>query len=353
MSKRIYICHTPYHVLISVLKELNLSEEEHGNADIILSLMSSDLAQLKERLIESKVFQEVFLFDEKRDTYYADLMDLKKNRSNIILNMIARIKYTSKLARYTEQYVPADLRKYDDIYVYCDGDPIGTYLNKKRIRYHAVEDGLDTLRPLIQAKYDNRGAFKLKKFFSMNLNQIFMCDGYSKYCIDMEVNDLSCIDDDFYKYKEVKRAPLFDSLSAEQEKTVIKIFVKNIEDLMEKIESCKESSCVLILTEPLCTLDVRRQIFEDLIAEYSKEGTVILKPHPRDELDYVNNFPEITSFDGSVPMEIFRFMKDIKFKKVVSVYTQLANINFAEEKVYLGHDFMDKYEDPAVHRKNI
>lgn len=353
MSKRIYICHTPYHVLISVLKELNLPTDEHGNASIILSTMSANLAPLKERLIESRIFQEVFLFDEKRDTYFEDLVDLKRNRNNIILNMIARIKYTSRLAKYTEKYVPTDLKKYDDIYVYCDADPIGTYLNKKRIHYHAMEDGLDTLRPQVLSRYSNQGAFKLKKFFSMNLNLIFICDGYSKYCIDMEVNDVSCINDTFYKYKEVKRAPLYDALTEEQEQLVIKIFVKNIDELMEKVEVCKGETCVMILTEPLCTLDVRKQIFTDLINEYSQEGRVVLKPHPRDELNYEETFPGVLCFDGSVPMEIFRVLKGIRFKKLVSVYTQLANINFAEEKVYLGHDFMDKYEDPAVHRKNI
>lgn len=35
-----------------------------------------------------------------------------------------------------------DFKKYQDIYVFCDSDPIGYYLNYKKIHYHAVEDGL-------------------------------------------------------------------------------------------------------------------------------------------------------------------------------------------------------------------
>ena len=41
----------------------------------------------------------------------------------------------------------------------------------------------------------------------------------------------------------------------------------------------------------------------------------------------------------------------LHFKKVVSVYTPLDLLTIADEKVMLGDDFMDKYEDPAVHRK--
>ena len=45
------------------------------------------------------------------------------------------------------------------------------------------------------------------------------------------------------------------------------------------------------------------------------------------------------------------FFAGIEFDRVVSVYTELASIDFAKEKIRLGHDFMDKYEDPSVHRK--
>ena len=51
-------------------------------------------------------------------------------------------------------------------------------------------------------------------------------------------------------------------------------------------------------------------------------------------------------------MEIFNFLEDSQFDKIVSVFTQLDSIKFAKEKVFLGNDFMDKYEDPEIHRKN-
>ena len=109
---------------------------------------------------------------------------------------------------------------------------------------------------------------------------------------------------------------------------------------------------MLVLTEPLCELPVREQIFRDIVAKYGKDAQVILKPHPRDVLDYHKLFPEDIVLDGKFPMEILNFIEGLEFDQVVSVYTVPDSIHFAKEKVFLGDDFMDLYEDPQKHRFN-
>lgn len=355
-KNRVYVCHTFYHVYISLLKELNLPLEERFKADMVLSLMSNDFQDLPDRLLQNRVFEHVYMFDEKRESYFPEIEKLKEDKGNVIANMFQRIKYTKAFAKAQEPFVPVDFSEYNEVYVFCDVDPIGLYLNQKKIKYHAVEDGFNYLKPYspVPAKADNMGAFALKKFFSMGLNLIFIRDGYSKYCIDMEVNDLSVIDDTFKKYKEVPRKNLVDYLTKKDKDIVLRVFVKDYETLVNKvgdIDSSKKN--IMILTEPLCKdLKQREKLFRDLIEEYSKEGTVYLKPHPRDELDYPTVFPECRQFDKTIPMEIFNFLEDSQFDKIVSVYTQLDSIKFAKEKVFLGNDFMDKYEDPEIHRKN-
>jgi len=354
MSKkngRIYVCHTFYHLYISFLKEFNQSAEERGNATVILSLMSNDWGDIKERIVSSGIFKEVYEFDEKRETAFPDLAKYKVNRGNILFNTIPRIKFTSEFARLQDKYVPVDFAGYDDVYVFCDTDPIGLYLNKKRIKYHSVEDGLNYLSRGIPAKRDNKKLFWLKKFLAMNLNLIFMQDGYSKYCVDMEVNDLSLIDDRFRKYKEVPRKKLEEALTEDQKQTLIRVFVKDIDRMKAEIGKTGDyKDNILILTEPLCKdLKDRERLFRDLVNEYSAEGTVFLKIHPRDELDYEALFGDVFKFDKKVPMEILNFFTEVHFKKVVAIFTQLGSINYADEKVYLGKKFMDKYEDPSIH----
>ena len=346
---RIYVCHTFYHLYISFLKEFALPAEEKGNATVVLSKMSNDFGDIAGRISESGYFKEVYEYDEKRETEFPELAGLKKDRGNIILNMIPRIIFTSKFAKLQAKYVPVDFREYDDVYVFCDNDPIGIYLAKNKIYYHAVEDGLNELASYVNALYDNRGFFWFKKFLSMKLNLIFIRDGYNKYCLDMEVNDLSLIREPFYKFKEVSRKKLAENVSEDQKKVLVRVFVKDIDKILDGIKELGRDSNILILTEPLCELDVRERIFRDLIDEYSKEGKVFLKIHPRDDLDYDTLFKDVVRFDKKVPMEVMNYFSDLHFKKVVSVFTELDNIEFADEKVRLGGDFMDKYEAHEIH----
>lgn len=351
MNKRIYVCHTFYHVYISILKEFNRVPIDEGGADILLSKMSNDFRDIDVFLRESGIFGKVLFFDEKRDTFFESLDKYRIDRKNIVLNMFSRVIYTKKFAKLQEPYVPVDFSTYDDIYVFCDNDPIGIYLSQHHIRYHAVEDGLNCLRVMVPAYYDNKGAFKIKKFLSDKLNLIFIRDGFNKYCIDMEVNDISLIGFPCKKYVEVPRKKLVETLTTEQKDKLIKVFVRNIDQLQEKIQKIDDKSKnILILTEPLCDLVTRKRIFTDLLNTYSKEGTVFFKPHPRDGLDYEKEFGQVPRFDAYVPMEILNFFPNLHFDKVISIFTQIDAIEFADEKVKLGPDFMDRYEDPQIHR---
>jgi len=261
--------------------------------------------------------------------------------------------FTRKFADLLAPYIPVNLKEYGEIYVYCDSDPIGYYLNQKRIKYHALEDGLNCLKNYDAARYDNRGHFGLKAFLSDRLNLIFIQNGYGKYCIDMEVNDISAIQYPCRKYVQVPRQSLVDNLTQEDKELILQAFVRDMPRLKQQIEeSNRTGDKILILTDPLCTFDIREQIFRDIVEEYEKEGTVFIKPHPRDELDYRTLFKEYPQFDATVPMEMLNFFPGLRFKKVIGVLTEVKNLQFAEECVRLGPDFMDKYEDPLVHRQN-
>ena len=79
---------------------------------------------------------------------------------------------------------------------------------------------------------------------------------------------------------------------------------------------------------------------------------ILIKPHPRDLLNYEEKFSEHIVLDRKFPMEVLNFIEGLTFRRVISVFTVVRNIRFAEETVYLGEDFMDKYEDPKLHRQN-
>ena len=294
--------------------------------------------------------------------------------------MWQRIRFTKRYAKLEAPYIPVDFRKYREIYVFCDSDPIGYYLNRNKIHYHAMEDGLNCLVHFDAARYDNRGHFGLKAFLSKKLNLIFVQNGYGKYCLDMEVNSISAITMPCPYYKELPRQKLVDELTGEDKDIILRAFVRDMDSLLKKIKECggtddggkeapagsQEEMCekkkagagkqkrdkILLLTDPLCTLDVRERIFKDIVEEYEKQGQIFIKPHPRDELDYRKVFPGYPMFDGTVPMEMLNFFPDLHFDQVVTVFTDLKGIRFADKLVRLGDEFMDRYEDPEIHNQN-
>lgn len=353
MRDRIYVCHTYYHVYVTFLKELNLPKEKRGQATLVLSNLSIHFERLKERVESTGLFEQVVEFDEKRDDFFPELAQYRKDTGSLVKNLWNRILFTRRFAKLQEAYIPVNFKEYAEVYVYCDSDPIGFYLNQNHIKYHALEDGLNCLKNYDAARYDNRGHFGLKAFLSEKLNLIFIQNGYGKYCIDMEVNDISLLKYPYKKYIEQPRQALVDRLTQEDKDIILKAFIRDMSKLKAQIEESNQvGDKILVLTDPLCTLKIRERIFRDIIETYEKEGTVFLKPHPRDELDYRTLFAEYPQFDATVPMEMLNFFPGLRFKKVVAVLTEIKAIQFADEVVRLGEDFMDKYEDPLVHRQN-
>lgn len=353
-KKRIYVCHTYYHVYVACLKELNLPDKERGGADLVLSTMSNNFGNLKDRAERCGLFDEVFMFDEKEDVFFPQLQKYHKDRGNIVFNMFARIKYTKMLGKLQEPFVPVDFKNYQDIYVFCDSDPIGYYLSYRKIYYHALEDGLNCIQYYDTARYDNKGHFAFKAWMSAH-NLIFIQNGYGKYCLDMEINDKSVVPYPCDKYIEKPRAELVEHLSEKDKDILIHLFIENMDELQQKLD-CGAEDKILVLSEPLCSLDVRKQIFTDIIKEYGeidgKKGQILIKPHPRDVLDYTKEFSEHIVLSGMFPMEILNFIPGLTFKRVISVLTVPNGIRFAEEILFLGEDFLDKYEEPELHRQN-
>lgn len=384
MNDRIYVCHTYYHAYVAFLKELHLRREKGiraaGEASLVLSSMSNDFEQFGERVKATGLFADVISFDEKREDYFPELASFRQDKGNIVFNMWQRIRFTKRYAKLEAPFIPVNFKKYRDIYVFCDSDPIGYYLNQNKIYYHAMEDGLNCLVHFDAARYDNRGHFGLKAFLSKKCNLIFVQNGYGKYCLDMEVNSTSAIALPCPYYREVPRQPFVDALTKEDKDMILRAFVRDMDELLKRIGECDRTASqtgealtgkdgeiaaekeagtspekcgkILILTDPLCTLDVREQIFRDIVEEYEKQGQIFIKPHPRDALDYRRIFPDYPIFDATVPMEMLNFFEGLHFEQVVTVFTDLKGIKFADRLVRLGDEFMDKYEDPEIHNQN-
>ncbi|MCR4901987.1 MAG: glycosyltransferase family 52 protein [Butyrivibrio sp.] len=355
MQDRIYVCHTFYHVYVACLKEFHIlhnTDNSSSKAALVLSKMSNKFGTMVDRAKKCPLFEEVFEYDEKEDTFFPELKELKTDTGSLFKNMINRIKFCKRFGQLQEEYVPVDFTKYKDIYVFCDSDPIGYYLNYKKIKYHALEDGLNCIKYYDTARFDNNGHFAIKAFMA-SMGLIFIQNGYGRYCIDMEVNNISILDYPCPKYIEQSREELTDELTRTDKDIMLELFIENMEELKDQLSKGEGKQRVLILSEPLCDLQTRQRIFSDIIKDYIDENSIVMiKQHPRDVLDYKKAFPNVILLSGSFPMEMLNFIKGLEFDRLVSVYTQVDSIKFVKEKIYLGDDFMDIYEDPKIHRQN-
>ena len=133
------------------------------------------------------------------------------------------------------------------------------------------------------------------------LGFIFIQNGYGRYCIDMEVNSIEALDHPISRMVEVPREKLVEGLDGEGRDILIRLFIENRQELEDALRKAGEDHrpVSLILTEPLCRdLSMRRKLFSDMIREYAGDGVVVIKPHPRDVLNYREIFPEHIVLDG-------------------------------------------------------
>ena len=118
MKDRIYVCHTYYHVYVTFLKELKIRAEEstpdggkwQPGATLVLSKMSNDFENLKERVESTGLFAEVIEFDEKREDFFPELAKWRKGTGNFLGNLWYRIQFTKQYARLEAPYVPVNLK---------------------------------------------------------------------------------------------------------------------------------------------------------------------------------------------------------------------------------------------------
>ncbi len=345
---RIYVCHTLYHVYVTLLKEMNMPVGS-PRADIALSNVFMDFEDLPERLVTSGVFENVLPLEEHYAEDFPEIVKYKQNYHNILRHTWNRILFTKKLGKAQEQYIEIPFESYRNIYVYCDSDPIGYYLSRKHIYYHAVEDGLDCLQKFDAAHADNAGHFALKAALAKR-NLIFMQNGYGKYCLDMEINNGDGFDYHFDKYKVVPRRLLTEALTEEQKETILRIFLPDADEIAGELSG--KQDCVLFLTEgfPGDRPDVRKAVADQILREYCAGQQVVIKPHPRDDLDYRALYPDCVVIRGKFPIEVLNFIPGIHFKKAVSIITSaLDALDFVTEKVNVGPYIYDAYEPAEVH----
>lgn len=320
----VFICHTIYHVYISLLKQFN----SDINSDIILVDTIPEVQQLANCLRSESLFNTVNIIYKK---------DIFLNTRSYHLNH-AYIAWKKKKLSSQLYY----LFQYDNIYIFNDYTELGAYLNLSGIPYHLLEDGCDCYKKTNQHKPSGRA--RLAKQVLWQLFKIPAGLGESDNIIDVEVNDAHNMHTQFdCMVLEVPRKMLMSHLSCDQIGALFRIF--NASGLFEIAKGS-----TIILTEPLWEKGITRHgndtvAFYKRIAESATGESCYIKPHPRDDSDYCSVFAPSSIIDRNLPIELLNYLGKDRFS---------AGITYSSTSISLLEACSTRWVmDPASVSENV
>lgn len=317
-GRQLYICSTFYHVYVTLLKQL----AEPKDTDVVVFSDIPDGSALTNRLQKTGLFRNVWYIRRKDMPKYSG-----KGWLDELLFQHLRDGLKFRMS------VPFKLVDYADVYIYHDEPPLGRYLNDVKRPYHLIEDGLNFYQFILQtpqARFLKPDTFGNRVKKALNMGHFPL--GGSRYMIDLEVNENKNLQVHPKHVVEVPRAPLQERLTEQEKKLLLQVFNAPKLDM-----DC--SNTALVLTEPLfqdkvcASKEEQLDIYREMISALKAKGyKVMIKPHPRDKVDYSELGEEM--FKKEFPLEVMQFFPELRFAAAATVKSTAVNAVSAEKKYW-------------------
>ncbi len=318
MRKILYAVSTYYHALISCVKQLLGND----TADIICMDYIPSGELLSDKIRKSGIFDKTFYVGK-----------IEEYKSENIIDYV--LLYHKKNAKIIEKQFLVSLDGYDEINIFHDDTWFAHYLKDKNIKYRLIEDALDSFKTINESNFAfmvRCNPIKLAIKRSLNIGYVFC--GYDKRTVEVEVNDVSGLEIERLangKLVEKPRIAMFGSLS-DGDITILKnIFLKDIPTI-------DAERSVLLLTQPLFTDRIvdseekQVELYKTIVRKVTFGEQLVIKPHPRDLVDYSVIFPEAILIDKNMPLEILGLAQNAEYHAIVSISS--TAMNFLKAKNY-------------------
>ena len=326
--EKLFICYSKYHVLVSIVKCIN---DKSCNNSIFLVTDYNNLELADEifikRLKLSNIFKNIYLLD-----YGTEYSEIPSN----IRNLVKKYKYLKNIINNFNY----NLNIYEEIYIFNDRSLMGAILNKKKIYYNLIEDGLDCYRNNKDAVNTKKSVQQIIKHFLLGFPDL----AKSKYIKSVEVNKKDGIFINNSNIIEMPREVLFNQLSQENIDDIVKIYGVN------EIFANLKGTYSLLLTQPLYldgfidTQVDQLEMYQELINTFLKNERVIIKVHPRDNIDY-SSIANINQIREQFPIELLNYNKQIIINKILTVTSTSINLlKCKNDKIFLGWDWLKNYK---------
>jgi len=319
-KRTIYVCDTYFHVLCTCAKAINSNKK----VDIAVTNNISGCEKLKERLINSNLFNAVYVFDNKTSIEIS-----KSQKLNNYFHGIKQIKIFRKR-------LPFSLYWYKKIFLYNDWTQFSKYLKDLRKRYNVVEDGIafyQTFRNFKGYPYYKK-SFKQKLIdiiFPYNINHYNYHD--KSFCVkSIEVDhvDGNMLD----KKKKIIITPkkeLFKCFTLKENLSAIsKIFD------IDSLTNVQDSKNVLLFGN--CLYIDKIESYENIYSRYemiasyylNKGYNVFYKAHPRENKCF--SIDGVINLNPLFPSELILYTIENKISLYIGIATSSV-LMFPKDKV--------------------
>lgn len=318
--------------------------------DIVLSNHMLDLEKMYEPLIESGLFNHIYYYNDYlyQDYIYKEKLGEYIRFPQIIWSWPKKfIRYFKYQRKAKKEVLPSglDLHSYDEILANDGVSTINFKLNYEKIFYNVSEHG--------------RGNFKAKiplhilaVYISIildKLNIVVAYSGSSKYVKAVEVDENKNLVSYIKNRKEIHEvsiSALENSVPVSEKEKIYRLYAKVYHMPLEFTEEAN-----LVLTGTLyddgIVPDIKdiQRCYVDAVKKYCDPNQLlIIKPHPRDSVNYKELFPNALIIDKNVSSEILGFAQSLKLNKVITLYsTSVTTFRRAKDIIILGNDFLENY----------
>ena len=321
--RNVYICHTNYHLLLSLIK---LNIEDANDIVVFDDIINADriIENIKEYFPQTQVYI-------RKNTTYSKFKKISFKTNKVRKWLFEEIEY---------------FKNFNTIYVFNDFTRVGVFLHQYKIKYNLIEDGYNYF------SFVEKEKINIKILLNYILKDIPLPRGNSKYCQSIEVNDISVVpkDERYHKFIEVPRKELFNNISEERKQSILKVF--DAEELSEVPEKS-----ILILTQPLSIDDLMDSdekqygFYKKICDKYLSEGyEVYLKPHPRDTITH-EKMNGVNLIAQSVPMELIEMVSDVKFERIITHSSTATNFLTCGREKEVFYDFNTREYDEKLLEK--
>ena len=260
---------------------------------------------------------------------FADLNSL----SGIYKNIIGFFRY---FYGYLKLRILLFIKTFNcDVEVYGHAQTPFSYMFFENKNSNIIEDGLGNYsEDICETHKINPIIDKLLHIFGiyfLNMNETFGTHKNIKKVYLTNKNNNPLIKD---KVDVIDMKKLWNDLSNEKQKQILNLFNVNLDNINF------DGKTALILTQPLyqdnfATLEEEFEIYDEFFEKF-KDYVIIIKPHPRDEKDYEEIYPNVKVIDKYFPIELLNLINVTPTVVCSAVSNALLNFENTEIYVYQG-----------------